>query len=206
MYVKALMLEAHELITVSPNDTLKDALEKMNLRNFLSIPVIENRKFFGVISREKIYSQFFLCGGEKDEYLKQTKVTELVRGDIPILKPYDDIEKAAHSLEIYDVPFVAIVDDKNEFNGIITHYAIFKAFKEIMGINKGKKLTVIAYDIPGQITKLSEIITRLGGDIISFVVIDPKVKTDVKEISLRIKADNFIEISDALRKAGFRIQ
>lgn len=204
--VKALMLQKEELITATPEDSLKTALNKINERNFLSIPVIDGKKFAGVISREKIFEEYFEIGGNREEYLNNTKVKKIIRPDIPSIKPQDEIEKAAQLLINYGVPFVAVINDMDDFEGIITHFTIFKEFVNILGIDRGKRLSVIAYDIPGQIAKLSEIISRNGGDILSFVVLDPKIKTEVKEIVVRIKANNFVEIVDAVSRAGFRVQ
>jgi acetoin utilization protein AcuB len=206
MLVRALMLSKQELVTVGPEESLKTALDKINEKNFLSIPVIEGKKFVGIISKEKIYAEYFLTGEEKDKYLEGRKVKELMRCDIPALKPQDEIEKATNTLEIYGVPFVAVINDLDEFEGIITHHAIFREFTNILGVNRGKRLAVIAYDVHGQIAKLSDIISKLGGDIISFVIIDPKVKTDVKEIVVRMRAENFAQIVEAVKHAGFRVQ
>lgn len=206
MLIRALMLHAANLVTISPEESIRTALEKINEKNFLSIPVTEERRFCGVISKERIYSEYFEIGGDKEEYLDNTKVKDLLRSDIPTLRPFDEIEKASYTLEIYGVPFVAIVDETGEFMGIITHNAIFKEFAEIIGINRGKRLAVIAYDIPGQIAKLTEIINRYGGDIISCVVMDPKTMTEVKEIVVRLRTDNFVKIVDAVKSAGFRVQ
>ena len=204
--VKALMLQKEELITATPDDSLKIALNKINERNFLSIPVIYGKKFAGVISREKIFEEYFEIGGNREDYLSNTKIKKIIRTDIPSVKPQDEIETAAQALINYGVPFVAVINNVNEFEGIITHFTIFKEFVSILGIDRGKRLSVIEYDIPGQIAKLTEIIARHGGDILSFVVLDPKIKTEVKEIVVRVKANNFAEIVNSVSKAGFRVQ
>lgn len=206
MLVKALMLQKDELITGTPDDSLKIALNKINERNFLSIPVVDGKKFAGVISREKIFEEYFEIGGNREDYLDNTRIKKIIRTDIPSVRPQDEIEKAAQALVNYGVPFVAVINEADEFEGIITHFTIFKEFLSILGIDRGKRLAVIAYDIPGQIAKLSEIISRNGGDILSFVVLDPKIKTEVKEIVVRIKANNFVEIVEAVSRAGFRVQ
>lgn len=172
----------------------------------MTIPVVKDKRFVGIIAKERIYSEYFKTGGNKDEYLNTKKVKDFMRVDIPSLNPNDEIEKASHALDIYDVPFIAVVNDYGVLEGIITHKAIFRKFTEALGINRGQKITVIAYDIPGQIVKLSEIISRYNADIISFVVLDPKVKTDVKEIVMRVKTNNMINLVDAIRDAGFRVQ
>ncbi|WP_133627435.1 CBS domain-containing protein [Fonticella tunisiensis] len=206
MLIRALMLPAGELVTVKPDDSIRTALERINQKNFLSIPVAEGKRFVGVISKERIYAEYFEKGGDKEEYLDNTKVKDLLRSDIPVLEPIDEIEKAAYTLNLSGVPFIAVINSDGEFEGIITHKVIFKEFAEVIGIHKGKRLSVIAYDIPGQIAKLTEIINRYGGDIISLVVMDPKTKTEVKEIVIRLRTDNYIKIVDAVKNAGFRVQ
>ena len=90
--------------------------------------------------------------------------------------------------------------------GIVTHHAIFHQFTELFGLNKGRRLAVIAYDIQGQISKLSKIITENKGDIISFVVIDPKSLTEVKEIVVRLETDNYEDIVAKVKAAGFKVE
>lgn len=205
MLIKALMLSNEDLITVGPEDSVEIALNKILEKNFLSIPVVEGKNFLGVIAKERIFSDYFQDTINKEEFLAK-KVKDFLRRDIPTLRPQDEIEKASHTLEVYGVPFVAVVNDEGNFEGIITHYTIFREFADILGLNRGKRLAVIAYDIPGQIAKLTDIINRCGGDIISFVVIDPKVKTDVREVVVRLRAENYMQIVDAVKDAGFRIQ
>lgn len=206
MLIRALMLPKEELISVTPDDSLLCALQKINEKNFLSIPVVEGKKFVGVISKANIYEEYFEIGGDKKKYLEETRVRALIKTDIPVLNEKEEIEKAAHTLEIYGVPFLAVVDEWNTFLGIITHYALFREFSEILGINRGQRISVFVNDIPGQVAKISDIITKHRSDIISFVVIDPKAMTEIKEISIRVRTDNFVQLVDDIRAAGYRVQ
>lgn len=206
MLVRALTLPREELITANLDESVASALKKIEERNFLSIPVVEGKNFLGFISKERIFEEYFQIGGNREEYLKGTKVRKILRTDIPTISPQDEVEKAANTLENYGVPFLAVINDSNEFEGIVTHYAIFREFADIMGIDRGSKITVIIYDIPGQVAKLADVVTKNGGDIISFVVIDPKTKTEVKEIVVRIRSERFTDIVNAVKAAGFRVQ
>jgi acetoin utilization protein AcuB len=206
MLIRALMLPKEELISVTPDDSLQCALQKINEKNFLSIPVVEGKKFVGVISKANIYEEYFEIGGDKKKYLEETRVRALIKTDIPVLNEKEEIEKAAHTLEIYGVPFLAVVDEWNTFLGIITHYALFREFSEILGINRGQRISVFVNDIPGQVAKISDIITKHRSDIISFVVIDPKAMTEIKEIAIRVRTDNFVQLVDDIRAAGYRVQ
>lgn len=206
MFVKNLMLPTSQLVTITPKDTIKRALEIIDENNFLSIPVAEGEKFYGSISKDRIYAFYFEKSLDKECLLSDFLVQDVMRTDVPSIHPLDQMEKAAHFLEVKNIAFVAVVDENDAFKGIVTHHAIFHEFTELFGLNKGRRLAVIAYDIPGQVSKLSKIIAENNGDIISFVVVDPKSVTEVKEIVIRIRTENFQGILEKVKEAGFKIQ
>ena len=205
MFVNNLMLSKDKLITVTPKITIGKALQIMDENNFLSIPVVEDNKFYGSISKERIYTYYYEKCVDKKCLLSDFVVENVMRTDVPVINPMQEVEEAAHFLETRSVSFVAVVDNNGEFKGIVTHHAIFHQFTELFGLNKGKRLAVIAYDIQGQISKLSKIITENKGDIISFVVIDPKSLTEVKEIVVRLETENFDDIVAKVKAAGFKV-
>ena len=206
MFVNNLMLAKEKLVVVSPKDTVKKALELIEKYKFLSIPVAEGEKFCGTISKERIYTFYFEKNLDKKSLLEEFLVENVMRTDVPQIDPMEQIEEASHYLATENTPFVAVVNGNKDFQGIITHNAVFKQFTELFGLNRGKRLSVIADDIPGQISKLTKIITESNADIISFVVVDPKSLTEVKEIVARVKTDNVEEVLKKVKDAGFRVQ
>lgn len=206
MLVRNLMLESKQLTTISPKDTIENALRIIEENNFLSIPVAEGEKFYGSISKDRIYAFYYEKSPDKKCFLSDFIVENVMRTDVPSILPSEEMEKAAHFLEVKNIAFVAVVDESGKFQGIVTHHAIFHEFTELFGLNKGRRLSVIAVDVPGQISKLSRIITENKGDIISFVVVDPKSVTEVREIVIRIQTDNFEKIVEKVADAGFKIQ
>lgn len=206
MIVKSIMFPKDKLITVTPEDSIKTALEIIDKNNLLSIPVAKDKKFYGSISKDRIYAFYFEKGPDKKSLLDEFKVENVMRTDVPSIEPQENVEKAVHFLEIRNISFVAVVNEFGEFEGIITHHAIFHEFTEIFGVDKGKRLAIIAFDIPGQIAKLTKIVYENSGNIISCVVVDPQSVTDVREIVLRIKADNFDEIVKKAKNSGFKVQ
>ncbi|SHH80906.1 CBS domain-containing protein [Clostridium collagenovorans DSM 3089] len=206
MFVSNLMLGAEKLVTVSPKETVKRALDLIEENKFLSIPVAEGDKFYGTISKERIYTFYFEKSLDKKSLLEEFLVENVMRVDVPVIDPMENVEEAAHFLATKNTAFVAVIDSRKSFKGIVTHNAVFKQFTELFGLNNGRRISVIAYDIPGQISKLSKIITENNGDIISFVVIDPKSLTEVKEIVVRLKSNNYDEILDKIKNAGFKVQ
>jgi acetoin utilization protein AcuB len=207
MLVRALMLKKEQLCYAGPDESLESALKKIEDRNFLSIPVVDEKTFMGVISKEKIFEEYFKGEyADKKEFLKNTKVKAVYRNIIPRVNSNDLMERASRVLETFGIPFVAVVNDREEFEGIVTHYAIFHTFGEVFGLNEGHRIAVTAYDVPGQLAKQADIISKSGGDIISFAVVDPKVKLDVKEIVVRVRVMDFERLTQRVQDAGFKIQ
>ena len=205
MFVNNLMLLKEKLVMVTPKITIGRALEIMDENNFLSIPVAEGNKFIGSISKERIYTYYYENCLDKKCLLSDFIVENVMVTDVPVINPMQQAEEAAHFLGTRSISFVAVVDNNGDFKGIVTHQAIFNQFTELFGLNKGKRLSVIAYDIQGQISKLSKIITENKGQIISFVVIDPKSVTEVKEIIIRLETENFDTIVTKVKAAGFKV-
>lgn len=205
MFVKTLMMVKDDLFTVSPKDNISRALDIINSNNVMSIPVVEGEKFYGSISKDRIYEYYFEECKEKDCFFSDYIVENVMKKDVPKILPMADLEEASSYLVTNRTPFVAVIDTDEKFLGILTHKAIFKEFTNVLGLNKGKKLSVIAYDIKGQISKLSKIISDNGGDILSFAVIDTRLRTDVKEIVVRIKSKDFEDIVNKVKEAGFRL-
>ena len=208
MYVNNLMVSKEELVTVTREDSIQFALDLIEKNDFLSIPIVEKSKFYGVITKELIFQYFYKVSNEKTQVisLSDFKVKEVMSTDLPVVHTNDLVETAANLLYLNKAIFVAVVDENGEFKGIITHKDIFKEFTSLFGLNKGKRIAVTAYDIPGQILKLTKIITENRGDIISCVVEDPKSKLAVKEIVLRIATENYEHIVRKIESAGFKVQ
>jgi acetoin utilization protein AcuB len=205
MLVNSIMLTRDKLVTVSTKASLKEALQLIEDNGFLSIPVVCGDKFYGAIGSERIYAFGYEQGLNKEELGNKHTVDLLMRTDLPQVDPFDNLEKAADLLAQKNVPFVAVVDENGIFKGILTHKIIFEQFIEIFGFNKGQRLSVIAFDIPGQISRLSRIISDNDGDILSFVVVDPKSVAKVKEIVMRVKTKNLDKIIKKIKDAGFKV-
>lgn len=206
MLVKTVMLKNKVLTTVNTNATLGEALEVMDSNDMLSLPVVNDSVFVGAIEKSAIYQKYFDSNLDKDEFLKNIKVSDIVKVEIPVIGEYEEIENAVALLEKMNVSFVAVIDKQtNKFKGILTHKIVFKQFTNLFGLNQGERISVIAYDVPGQLSKLSSIVTDNGGNIISLVVLNPESYIDNKEIIIRLHADRIDEIKEAIKDAGFKM-
>lgn len=205
MYVKNYTLLKDNLVTLQPEESISSALDKIKKGDFLSLPVLEGNKFIGILMKETIYRNYFESeASNREEFLNNTKVKDLCKTDVETIQEDDYIENASYLLNELRTPFLPVLDDKGEFKGILTHRAIFNAFFELFGLNKGTKIVLNVYDIPGQIAKLTEIIRKANINILNFAVMDAKVM-DVYRIIVRVDTTEVDELIDKIEKAGFKV-
>lgn len=205
MYIKNHMLPKDKLTTVGLGESLGSALEKINQGNFLSLPVVENGIFKGFIMKEAIYRNYLELGKtNKDEYLNNIKVEEVYNDKYESISSDERIEKASYLLKELRTPFLPVFDTNNKFVGILTHFAIFNAFSEIFGIDKGTRIVVNMFDLPGQLARLTDVIRKENVNIINLASTDPKV-LDIIRVILRVDTEDVDGLIEKIQLAGFKI-
>lgn len=205
MFIRNHMLPKEKLTTVELGESLGEALEKINEGDFLSLPVIDGEEFKGFIMKEAIYRNYLEMGkSNKDEYLNNTTVKEIYNNNYESILVNENIDKASYLLKELRTPFLAVFDLNNKFAGILTHFAIFNAFSEIFGIDRGTRIVVNMFDLPGQLSRLTEVIRKEGINILNLAIVDPKV-LDIIRVILRVDSEDVEELVDRIQLAGFKI-
>lgn len=204
MFIRNHMLSKEKLTTVELEESLGSALEKINKGDFLSLPVIDGNEFKGILMKEAIYRNYFESGkSDKDEYLNNTKVKDIYNAKYESISANERIEKASYLLKEFRTPFLPVFSS-NKFVGILTHFAIFNGFSEIFGIDKGTRIVVNMFDLPGQLARLTDVIRKENVNIINFAIMDPKV-LDLIQVILRVDAEDVDRLVDKIQSAGFKI-
>lgn len=205
MYVRNHMLPKDKLTIVYTDESIGTALEKINEGNFLSLPVFEEDTFRGILMKEAIYRNYFENGyGDKDEFINEVKVGELFTDKYKSIKENELIENASYLLNEFRTPFLPVFDIEDRFTGILTHTAIFNAFSDIFGLGKGTRIMVNLFDIPGQMAKLADVISKEDINIVNLAVMDAKV-LDVYNVVIRVEAEDVDILVDKIKKAGFKV-
>lgn len=207
MFIKSHMLPKGQLTTVQVEDNLESVLKKIDDGNFLSLPVFDGDEFKGIIMKEAIYRTFFENPGKNnDEYLKETKVKEIYTEDYKSISGDERIEKASYLLKELRTPFLPVFDFQKRFIGILTHFAIFKAFSEVFGLDKGTRIVVNMFDLPGQMARLAEIIRKEDINIMNLTSVDPGV-LDLIQVVIRLDIDpeDADRLIEKMQLAGFKI-
>lgn len=205
MLVKAIMIPFNQLQCLSVDNTIEEALNITEENRLLSLPVIDDKKFIGILSKEYIYEQYFKNKDNlsKADFLNK-KVKELIKSKIMTINEDLAIEDAAAIFITSKYRFIPIVDDKEELIGIVTHQSIFKQYQKIFG-DRVNVLTVYTSNFKGVMAKMTDTIAKAGGNIKNIVQIDTNVM-NLQEIYLSLECEDFEKVVMALKKNGFNIR
>ncbi len=107
--------KGNNAISVSPDTCVLDALKVMAENNIGSVVVMENQKFLGIIT-ERDYSRKVVLKGKNST---DTKVSEIMMTDFPLLEPNDSIEYCMELLTKNNIRYLPVFKD-NKLAGIIS--------------------------------------------------------------------------------------
>lgn len=80
--------KGNQVVTVSPDTTVLEALKIMAEKNIGAVVITERDRYLGIVT-ERDYSRKVILKGKSST---DTKVTDIMSTDLPIVKPGDSIE------------------------------------------------------------------------------------------------------------------
>lgn len=204
MRVKAIMMPFNKLTSISVDNTVEEAMKIIDEQGLLSLPVVNEQEFIGVLSKQYLFEEYFKnFTGTKEEFLSR-KVLDFMKTKIETIGENTRIEEAAAKFITSKVRFIPITNDRNMLLGIVTQQAVFKEYQKIFG-NKHNSMAIYTYDIRGVLGKICELIAKEGGDICNMMVIPTDVM-DLAEIFLRVEAKDFEKVVRALERRGYDVR
>lgn len=204
MLIKPIILPVNKLITLSPKDTAQKAIQVIEENGFLSLPVVEDRKFIGFLSKQFIYDEFFKSG-ETDYYnFFQKTVAEFITTPLQAVKDSTPVEKAAEIFFKSKIRFLPVEDNNGDFVGILTQKALFDIVIKVFGLNNAK-IVILSSDFAGVIAKISDIIYKHGANITNIVQMDTGLG-EFQEITLRLECDNLDKLVEKLKNNGIKVR
>lgn len=204
MLIKPLILQANKLITLSPKDTAQKAIEIIENNGFLSLPVVEDKKFLGFLSKQYIYDEFFKSGETDYNKFFQKTVVEFITMPLEAVKDSTPVEKAAEIFFNSKIRFLPVVDSNDNFVGIMTQKAMFDVITKVFGLNNAK-IVILSSDFSGVIAKISDIIYKNGANITNIVQMDTGL-AEFKEISIRVQCNNLDNLVEKLKNNGIKVR
>ncbi|MGL4798798.1 MAG: CBS domain-containing protein [Cellulosilyticaceae bacterium] len=202
MLVKNIMIPLEKLSTVSTQNTVEETIKFIDDNKLLSLPVVDDGKFVGIISKKYIFEEYFNVDMDKAAF-NQLKIEAFMKTKLESVNERDLVELPARILSENNLQFIPVVDEKNKFSGIVTHKAIFKTFTKILGFGH-TRLEIVTRDGKGRLAHLTEIISKQDTNIISIAEIDVELM-NLREIILRVDTKNTNKLVQALNEGGFRV-
>ena len=204
MKVKVIMIPFRDLKVISINDTVGQAIDMIDENHLLSLPVVDGRKFIGVLSKQHVYETFFKeFEGTKVEFRAQN-ISVMMKTKITGISENMPIEEAAALFIETKFRFIPVVDEHTELIGIVTQQAIFKEYQKLFG-STYNTFTVYSFDYKGTLAKISELIAKAGGNIKNVVLINTEM-LGLQEIFFRVETEDFPNIIKTLKKKGFDVR
>ena len=164
----------YPVITVTPDTPIHEALNLMRLEQIRHIPVIQNGKLVGIVANEDlVYASpspaTSLSIWEINYLLSRITVKEIMTKEVLTVAEDTPIEEAARVMAEHKIGSIPVMRG-DEVVGIITETDLFKIFPELMGVREpGVRASFLLIEKPGQLAKVTKIISDHGGNFISFV-------------------------------------
>lgn len=204
MLIRPIILPANKLTTLSTKDSAHKAIQIIEENGFLSLPVVEEKKFLGFLSKQFIYDEFFKSGETDYNKFFQKTVAEFITTPLEAVKDSTPVEKAAEIFFASKIRFLPVVDNNDDFVGILTQKALFDIIIKVFGLHDAK-LVILASDLTGIIAKISDIIYKHGANITNIVQMDTGL-AEVKEISIRLECNNPEKLVEKLKNNGIKVR
>ena len=204
MLIRSLLTPVNKLTTLGLNDTVKSAIDIIEENGFLSLPVTDDDKFIGFLSKQYVYEKFFESGEKDFEAFIQKPVRDFAYMKVEPVKDTLFIEEAADIFLNQQVRFLPVVNDFGKFLGIVTQKALFRVITKVYGLEDAK-IVIHSDDFAGTLLKISDVIYKHGANITNRAQMDTEVM-GIQEISIRLVGDNLEKLPEKLQAKGIKVK
>jgi len=206
MYVQQFMTS--KVFTVSPNESILNAMNIMKTKRINRLPVVSNGKLVGLVTDGDLRAAMpspvtTLSKFEMNELLSKISIIDVAVKKVITCTPDTLIEDAALLMREHKVGALPVMEG-DKVVGIITHNDILDAYLDIMGVRSpGKRIVIEVRDEVGVIHKIANIIKDFGVDISNLAVYHlPNRKA---QIFLRLDGERANEAVQELVNQGFTV-
>ena len=202
MIFSSLIKTKDKLTTLPETATLGEALSILEDTGFLCVPVLDKS---GRIFRGNIYKMHLYRHKSRNGDMS-LPVTSLLKNATKFVS----INSAFFSVffAMRDLPYIAILNEENQFYGILTHNSMLRMLAEGWNVNNGSYvLTVTTPDERGSLMTATKEITRYC-QIVNVLSFDPE-HTSLKQVLFTLPADvdhdKMVKVVRRLQKKGFQV-
>ncbi|HDR7513495.1 cyclic di-AMP binding protein CbpA [Bacillus mobilis] len=201
MRVKYHFLPKQQVTFCKISDSGEEALHIMNETGFRAIPVLaeDEKKFMGIIYKVDLLEKKCEIGLEK------LSTEHMLEDSSACIFEKDSFFRAFYVIR--RLPFLAVLNDYNEFVGILTHSNIFDVIEDSFGMRTGGYiLTIATQDCKGTIKELGTLLKAFNiGGLFTLDNGDQYIRRVIVNIADELNEKRLKQLIEKIEKKGFRV-
>lgn len=190
MYIKNWM--THDVVTLSPDDTVPYAIKMMRERKIRHLPVVEKGKLVGILSdriiKDYLPSEASTLDIFEIHYLiGQVKIRKIMRAPVFSVTPETPVEEAALLLHDKQISCLPVLGE-GKVVGIITDKDMYAALINITGVKQGgHRVCLQLQDVAGSIREAGDIIREHGFGLESILSSHAHTPSELRTVVIRTR-------------------
>ena len=202
---------AHDLATLSPDETAATALAVCRERRIRHLPVLREGRLVGIVSDRDLRSSTPALGDlDRAAALQKLQVEDVMARDVVTADPEDPIEQAANTMRERRIGCLPVVEG-GELVGIITASDVMDALVYLVGANEpGSRMEIALPDRPGSLAGAAGVFGMCGINIVSAAMGPTREPADAGEpreriVVFRVDTIDTAEAVGYLEEAGYSV-
>ena len=198
-----------ELITITPETALPEALRLVQRRGVRHLPVVENGNLVGIVSdrdlkRAMPSAATSLSAQELNYLLDRVKVGEFMTRGVITIAPMFPVEEAARIMVTEKISALPVTEG-GRLVGIVTETDVLRLFAKAMGaLEPSSRLDVLLGDRPAGLGEVIQIVEGAGTSISSVMTLAGR--GGAKEAVIRVATINPGPAIKALEAQGYTVR
>jgi len=201
------------VITITPDTLVHDALWTMHQNNIRRLPVVDNGKLVGLVTRHRVREAtpstpvpLSIWGAHYQ--LAKMKVRDIMITDVITITPDSTIEEAAILSSEHRIGTLPVVDNNGILVGIITGTDLYRLLTQALGFGqKGVRLHILGLSTTEGMCqyRIMEIMCQHQINVFSaFSIIPPR--TQQEDLIIHVANENIDAVVDELSKLGLNVE
>ncbi|EHO50894.1 cyclic di-AMP binding protein CbpA, partial [Lentilactobacillus kisonensis] len=156
MLLKTLVKPKERLVTVKEDATLEEALKTLEDSGYRCVPILDET---GTIFRGNIYKMHIYRHKSRGGDMS-LPVTTLLKNATKFVNVNSAFFQVFFSIK--DLPYIAVLDDRNNFYGILTHTRLLDMLSQSWNVNIGSYvLTVVSGGERGDLEEIAKKLSKI---------------------------------------------
>ncbi|WP_186670002.1 acetoin utilization AcuB family protein [Sporosarcina sp. BP05] len=205
MLIEEIMIK--DVLTLSPENTVKDALDAMRDKKVRHLPILSaDGTVVGIVTDRDLKEVVPSSVSEiKDNSPYDTLLSDVMTKNPILGHPMDFVEEAAVLFYDNKIGSLPIVSNK-KLVGIITETDLLYKYIELTGAHQpGSQIEVRVPNTPGILFEVSKVFHEQKLNVLSVLVYPDKENKANKILVIRINSMNPLKIIEGLKGSGFEV-